>query len=152
MAEKTILCICIACLKANPNGVLLIQNTYNRHRRKQQELSEREQHSEDFESRTGDIQQREDFVVNINEGNQGENLAEDVMDESQGGNLNLVGLDEDNSNLQFEPRLICDILLEDSDAESFSFNEEDMNINSVIVVEKMVMGFEERRVGEEGWI
>jgi len=36
------------------------------------------------------------------------------MDESQGGNLNLVGLDEDNS-----------ILLEDSDAESFSFNEED---------------------------
>ena len=36
------------------------------------------------------------------------------MDESQGKNLNLVGLDEDNS-----------ILLEDSDAESFSFNEED---------------------------
>jgi len=114
MAEKTILCTCIACLKENPNGVLLTQNTYNRHRRKQQELSEREHHSEDFESRTGDIQQREDFVVDIDEGNQGENLAEDVMDESQGGNLNLVGLDEDNS-----------ILLEDSDAESFSFNEED---------------------------
>jgi len=71
MAEKTILCTCIACLKENPNGVLLTQNTYNRHRRKQQELSEREHHSEDFESRTGDIQQREDFVVDIYEGNQG---------------------------------------------------------------------------------
>src|SRR5437016_11944461 len=109
MAEKTILCTCIACLKANPNGVLLIQNTYNHHHRKQQELSEREQHSEDFESRTADIQQREDFIVDIDEGNQGKNFAEDVIDESQGGNLNLVGLDEDNS-----------ILLENSDAESFS--------------------------------
>jgi len=101
-------------LKRKSKRCILTQNTYNRHRRKQQELSKREHHSEDFESRTGDIQQREDFVVDIDEGNQGENLAEDVMDESQGGNLNLVGLDEDNS-----------ILLEDSDAESFSFNEED---------------------------
>ena len=50
MAEKTILCTCIACLKENPNGVLLIQNTYNRHHRKQQELSEKEHHLEDFES------------------------------------------------------------------------------------------------------
>ena len=77
-------------LKENPNGVLLIQNTYNRHRRKQQELSEREHYSEDFESRTEDIQQRKDFVVDIDEGNQEGNLAEDVMNESQGGNLNLV--------------------------------------------------------------
>ena len=78
------MCTCIACLKENPNGVLLTQNTYNRHRRKQQELSEREYHSEDFESRTEDIQQREDFVIDIDEGNQEGNLAEDVMDESQG--------------------------------------------------------------------
>src|SRR3989337_3476072 len=100
-------------LKRKSKRVFLIQNTYNRHHRKQQELSA-SAHLENFESRTGDIQQREDFIVDIDEGNQGENLAEDVMDESQGGNLNLVGLDEDNS-----------ILLEDSDAQSFSFNEED---------------------------
>src|SRR5438270_322346 len=35
MAEKTILCTCIACLKENPNGVLLTQNTYNCNHSKQ---------------------------------------------------------------------------------------------------------------------
>jgi hypothetical protein len=36
MEQKTFLCTCINCLKENPNGVLLNQNTYNRHRKKQQ--------------------------------------------------------------------------------------------------------------------
>jgi len=36
MEEKTFLCTCISCLKENSNGVLLNQNTYNRHRKKQQ--------------------------------------------------------------------------------------------------------------------
>src|SRR5271170_4796932 len=36
MEEKTSLCTCISCLKENLNGILLNQNTYNRHRKKQQ--------------------------------------------------------------------------------------------------------------------
>src|SRR5271170_7073530 len=36
MEEKTFLCTCISCLKENSNGILLNQNTYNRHRKKPQ--------------------------------------------------------------------------------------------------------------------
>ena len=36
MEEKTFLCTCISCLKENSNSVLLNQNTYNRHHKKQQ--------------------------------------------------------------------------------------------------------------------
>ena len=32
-----------ACLIVNPNGMLLNQNTYNRHRKRQQENEEREE-------------------------------------------------------------------------------------------------------------
>ena len=106
MAEKTILCTCITCLNENSNGVLLIQNTYNRHRRKQQELLERELQTEHQEENF-ELQTRKDLAKEID-------LAED-MDESdnQGGNWDLIGvLDEDNN------------ILEDSDVESFSFNED----------------------------
>jgi hypothetical protein len=106
MAEKTILCTCITCLNENSNGVLLIQNTYNRHRRKQQELLERELRTEHQEENF-ELQTRKDLAKEID-------LAED-MDESdnQGGSWDLIGvLDEDNN------------ILEDSDVESFSFNED----------------------------
>ena len=44
MAER-LLCKCISCLKENPDGIQLPLNSYNHHRRKQQEFSKRE----DFE-------------------------------------------------------------------------------------------------------
>ena len=103
MAEKTILCTCIICLRENSNGVLLAQNTYNRHRRRQQELSERELRIEHSELQTKDMHKREELAEKI----------EDMDESNQGEDLDLVGeLDEDNSILE-------------SDVESISFSEED---------------------------
>src|SRR5206468_8231056 len=50
MADKTLLCACIVCLKANPNGVQLNRNTYNRHRKRQQELLEKNENNENNEN------------------------------------------------------------------------------------------------------
>ena len=43
MADKTLLCTCVSCLKENPNGIQLNLNTYNCHRKRQQELSKKDE-------------------------------------------------------------------------------------------------------------
>jgi hypothetical protein len=63
MVDKTFLCKCIICLKENPNGMQLTLNTYNRHRKRQQFLLEKDENAE-----IQNIEQNEDFqnVVNLN--------------------------------------------------------------------------------------
>jgi hypothetical protein len=46
MADKIFLCKCIICLKENPNGTQLTLNTYNRHRKRQQFLLEKDENAE----------------------------------------------------------------------------------------------------------
>ena len=46
MADKTLLCTCIVCLKENPNGIQLTLNTYNHHRKRQQQLLEKDENLE----------------------------------------------------------------------------------------------------------
>src|SRR5579871_4701690 len=94
--EKTNLCKCTACIKLNPNGMLLNQNTYNRHRRRQQENEEKEENletsyqDESFESLIEDERQKdlwiqtEDMQVEyINKCDQESSLAEliDLIDD-----------------------------------------------------------------------
>ena len=43
MSEKTFLCTCVICLKNNLNGIQLTLNTYNRHRKRQQELLKKDE-------------------------------------------------------------------------------------------------------------
>src|SRR5207248_9547354 len=40
---RSLLCTCVNCLKENPNGIQLNLNTYNRHRKRQQELSKKDE-------------------------------------------------------------------------------------------------------------
>ena len=70
MANKTLLCTCVSCLKENPNGIQLNLNTYNRHRKRQQELSKKDEILEVieqkgnvkvFESQVEDVLYQEEF-------------------------------------------------------------------------------------------
>src|SRR5256885_9682124 len=70
MADKTLLCTCVSCLKENPNGIQLNLNTYNRHRKRQQELSkkdeileviEQKENVKVFESQVEDVLYQEEF-------------------------------------------------------------------------------------------
>jgi len=70
MADKTLLCTCVNCLKENPNGIQLNLNTYNRHRKRQQELSkkdeileviEQKENVKVFESQVEDVLYQEEF-------------------------------------------------------------------------------------------
>jgi hypothetical protein len=67
--EKTNLCKCAACVMINPNGILLNQNTYNRHRKRQQENEEKEENlrtshqEESSKSLVEDEHQQEDLWI-----------------------------------------------------------------------------------------
>src|SRR5437763_7277542 len=74
MADKTLLCTCISCLKENPNGIQLNLNTYNRHRKRQKELSkkdeileviEQKENVKVFESQVEDVLYQEEFEQRI---------------------------------------------------------------------------------------
>src|ERR1044072_3173577 len=97
MSDQYLLCKCTFCLDENVNGVLLNRNTYNRHRLRIQEYSVRDENLENM-----DLQTEENVNLHAEENM---NLhAEEDMD-LQESNLNLVD--------------------ENSDTESFNFNEED---------------------------
>jgi Transposase family tnp2 len=109
--EKTFLCTCIACLKVDPNGMLLNQNTYNRHRRRQQENEEKEENlmtshqEESFESQVEDIYQQQ---------NNSRIQTEDMQ------------IEYINKHDQEEYLDLIDLIDENSDTESFNIiNEED---------------------------
>lgn len=67
--EKVNLCTCAVCVIVNPNGVLLNQNTYNRHRKRQQENEEKEENletshqEESFELLVEDEHQQKDLWI-----------------------------------------------------------------------------------------
>ena len=105
--EKTFLCTCISCLKENSNGVLLNQNTYNRHRKKQQTREDsliKQFHSgENYQEeelsiddiRQDDIYQEEELPINDirqDDIHQEEELPIDELDK----NSDIESFDEDN--------------------------------------------------------
>src|SRR5215213_9823994 len=97
MSDQHLLCKCTFCLDENVNGVLLNRNTYNRHRLRIQEYSMRDENLENM-----DLQTEEGMNLYAEE-DMNLHVEEDI--DLQEGNLNLVD--------------------EDSDTESFNFNEED---------------------------
>jgi hypothetical protein len=98
--EKTNLCQCTVCIKVNPNGVLLNQNTYNRHRRKQQENEEKEENletshqEESFESLVEDEHQKEDLWI------QSEDMQVEYINrrDQESGLEDLIDLIEEDSD------------------------------------------------------
>ena len=109
MAER-LLCKCISCLKENPDGIQLPLNSYNRHRRKQQEFSKRE----DFVEKNSEFQMEnvlQDFEF------QPEDIYQEENAEFWIGNI-------DKSNQEENLDLDCE-LEEDSDTETFGIDEED---------------------------
>jgi hypothetical protein len=107
MEEKTFLCTCISCLKENSNGVLLNQNTYNRHRKKQQTREDsliKQFHSgENYQEeelsiddiRQDDIYQEEELPIDDirqDDIHQEEELPIDELDK----NSDIESFDEDN--------------------------------------------------------
>jgi hypothetical protein len=105
MSDQHLLCKCTFCLDENVNGVLLNRNTYNRHRLRIQEYSMRDENLENM-----DLQTEEDMNLH----------AEEIMSLYAEEDMNLhveedIDLQEGNLNL----------VDEDSDTESFNFNEED---------------------------
>ena len=109
MAER-LLCKCISCLKENPDGIQLPLNSYNRHCRKQQEFSKRE----DFVEKNSEFQMEnvlQDFEF------QPEDIYQEENAEFRIGNI-------DKSNQEENLDLDCE-LEEDSDTETFGIDEED---------------------------
>src|SRR5436305_11767717 len=97
MSDQSLLCKCIFCLDENVNGILLNRNTYNCHRLRIQEYSVRDKNLEYM-----DLQTEENMNLHAEE-NMSSHAEEDMN--LQEVNLNLVN--------------------ENSDTESFNFNEED---------------------------
>ena len=65
MEDKTYLCKCSACLKTDPIGVLLNLNTYNRHRKKQQELSVRDDIEEELDETELDEGHQDEMQIEL---------------------------------------------------------------------------------------
>jgi len=105
MSDQHLLCKCTFCLDENVNGVLLNRNTYNRHRLRIQEYSMRDENLEnmDLQTEEGMNLHAEENMSLYAEEDMNLHVEEDI--DLQEGNLNLVD--------------------EDSDTESFNFNEED---------------------------
>src|SRR5215213_5711477 len=105
MSDQHLLCKCTFCLDENVNGVLLNRNTYNRHRLRIQEYSMRDENLEnmDLQTEEGMNLHAEENMSLYAEEDMNLHVEEDI--DLREGNLNLVD--------------------EDSDTESFNFNEED---------------------------
>ena len=117
--EKNNLCICAACLMINPNGMLLNQNTYNRHRRRQQENEEKEENLEishqkkSFELLVEDEYQPKDLWIQT-EDMQIEYISECDQESGLGDLTNLINEDSDT-----------DIITNEGDNDDYSDYEDD---------------------------
>jgi hypothetical protein len=91
MADKTLLCTCVICLKENSNGIQLTLNTYNRHRKRQQELLEKDNvenqnvknvnqnvKDQNIEDQNEDILHQEEFQTEDINKSVNENLVDEV--------------------------------------------------------------------------
>src|SRR5439155_18335977 len=105
MLDQSLLCKCTFCLDENVNDVLLNRNTYNRYCLRIQEYSVRDENLEYM-----DLQTEENMNLHAKENMS--SYAEENMNLHAEENMNLQ---EDNLNL----------VNENSDTESFNFNEED---------------------------
>src|SRR3989337_1468122 len=101
MTERNFLCKCTFCLNEDINGKILNQNTFNRHRARIQEFSERDDENMYIE----------------------ENIP---LDMEENIHLNM----EENIYLDTEEKQIEKNIDDDSDTESFNFNEEDIEYYS----------------------
>ena len=107
MSDQSFLCKCTFCLGENVNGVLLNRNTYNRHRLRIQEYSVKDENLENEDI----LQQMEGYMPLDTEENMILNTEEDIP----------MQIEEDI--YQQEDNL--DLVNNDSDTESFNFDEED---------------------------
>ena len=98
MAEGSFLCKCVICLKENPGGIQLTLNTYNRHRKRQQELSKREifDQEEIIDLHQIEVIHQEEDTKNIY---QEENLEFQIEDIRQGGDTENI---YQMGNLEFQ--------------------------------------------------
>src|SRR5256885_13889167 len=113
MLDQSLLCKCTFCLDENVNDVLLNRNTYNCYRLRIQEYSVRDDNLEYM-----DLQTEENMNLHAKE-----NMslyAEEDMNLHAEEDMNLYA--EEDMNLQ-EDNL--NLVNENSDTESFNFNEED---------------------------
>src|SRR5256886_15004049 len=113
MSDQSLLCKCTFCLDENVNGVLLNRNIYNRHYLRIQEYSVRDENLEYM-----DLQTEENMNLHAKENMS--SYAEEDMNLYAEEDMNLHA--EENMNLQ-EDNL--NLVNENSDTESFNFNEED---------------------------
>ena len=122
MADKTLLCTCVNCLKENPNGIQLNLNTYNRHRKRQQELSkkdeileviEQKENVKVFESQVEDVLYQEEFQTE-NILNQEEFQIANILHQKEFQTEDINKSDQDDSFNE-----------DDKFYEDFNFSEED---------------------------
>src|SRR6266542_2403589 len=109
MTERNFLCKCTFCLNENINGKILNQNTFNHHHIRIQEFSERDDEN---------MYIKENIHLNMKE-----NIHLDIKE-----NIHLNT--EENIHLDTEEEQIEKNIDDDSDTESFNFNEEDIEYYS----------------------
>src|SRR6266545_2419019 len=125
MTERNFLCKCTFCLNENINGKILNQNTFNRHRTIIQEFSERDDENMYIEENIH-LDMEENIHLDA-EKNIHLNMEENIyLDTEENIYLNT----EENIHLDTEEEQIEKNIGDDSDTESFNFNEEDIEYYS----------------------
>ncbi len=125
MTERNFLCKCTFCLNENINGKILNQNTFNRHRTRIQEFSERDDENMYIEENIH-LDMEENIHLDA-EKNIHLNMEENIyLDTEENIHLNT----EENIHLDIEEEQIEKNIDDDSDTESFNFNEEDIEYYS----------------------
>src|SRR6266540_1091186 len=125
MTERNFLCKCTFCLNENINGKILNQNTFNRHRTRIQEFSERDDENMYIEENIH-LDMEENIHLDA-EKNIHLNMEENIyLDTEKNIHLNT----EENIHLDIEEEQIEKNIDDDSDTESFNFNEEDIEYYS----------------------
>ncbi len=133
MTERNFLCKCTFCLNENINGKILNQNTFNHHRTRIQEFSERDDENMYIEENIH-LDMEENIHLDIEENihldaeksihlNMEENIYLDIEE-----NIHLNT--EENIYLDTEEEQIEKNIDDDSDTESFNFNKEDIEYYS----------------------
>ena len=133
MTERNFLCKCTFCLNEDINGKILNQNTFNRHRARIQEFSERDDENMYIEENIP-LDMEENIHLDMKENihldaeksihlNTEENI---YLDTEENIHLNM----EENIYLDTEEKQIEKNIDDDSDTESFNFNEEDIEYYS----------------------
>src|SRR6266496_3961498 len=125
MTERNFLCKCTFCLNENINGKILNQNTFNRHRTRIQEFSERDDENMYIEENIH-LDMEENIHLDAEKSihlNMEENI---YLDTEENIHLNM----EENIHLDTKEEQIEKNIDDDSDTESFNFNEENIEYYS----------------------